>query len=173
MVEEGNRRVGQGKMSPNLLKTFMGSKEMFLLACVFLRWWYYSFMLFCVYNKLVCVLVYISWLLGVVWGRTGFFQNSQSQTRWQCLASYSPISVLNDILSLEKPCLGPQELHTVPWRLRHPPVGHCDTPTRTIRHCNDSPHKHFHIETIRPHRGRTVRPHPNRSVQPLRSGSKC
>jgi hypothetical protein len=28
----------------------------------------------------------------------------------------------------------------VPWRLRHPPVGHSDTPTRTIRHCNDSPH---------------------------------
>jgi hypothetical protein len=28
----------------------------------------------------------------------------------------------------------------VPWRLRHPPVGHCDTLTRTIRHCNDSPH---------------------------------
>jgi hypothetical protein len=28
----------------------------------------------------------------------------------------------------------------VPWRLRHPPVGHCDTSTRTIRHCNDSPH---------------------------------
>ncbi len=24
--------------------------------------------------------------------------------------------------------------------MRHPPVGHCDTPTRTIRHCNDSPH---------------------------------
>ncbi len=61
---------------------------------------------------------------------------------------------------------------TVPWRLRHPPVGHCDTPTRTIWHCNDSPHKRFHIETIRPHRGWTVQPHPNRSVQPLRSGSK-
>jgi hypothetical protein len=60
----------------------------------------------------------------------------------------------------------------VPWRLRHPPFRHCDTPTRTIWHCNDSPHKRFHIETIRPHRGRTVRPHPNRSVQPLRSGSK-
>ncbi len=27
----------------------------------------------------------------------------------------------------------------VPWRLRHPPVGHCDTPTRTIRHCKNSP----------------------------------
>jgi hypothetical protein len=33
----------------------------------------------------------------------------------------------------------PTEL-MVPWRLRHPPVGHCDTPTRTIWHCNDSPH---------------------------------
>jgi hypothetical protein len=52
-----------------------------------------------------------------------------------------------------------------------PPVGHCDTPTCTIRHCNNSPHKRFHIETIQPHRGRTVRPHPNRSVRPLRSGS--
>jgi hypothetical protein len=60
----------------------------------------------------------------------------------------------------------------VPWRLRHPPVGHCDTPTRTIRHCNDSPHKRFHIETIQPHRGWTVQPHPNLSVRPLRSGSK-
>jgi hypothetical protein len=29
---------------------------------------------------------------------------------------------------------------TVPWRLRHPPVEHSDTPTRTIQHCNDSPH---------------------------------
>ncbi len=61
---------------------------------------------------------------------------------------------------------------SVPWRLCHPPVGHCDTPTRTIRHCNDSPHKRFHIETIWPHRGRAVRPHPNRSIRPLRSGSK-
>ncbi len=60
----------------------------------------------------------------------------------------------------------------VPWRLRHPPFRHCDTLTRTIRHCNDSPHKGFHIEIIRPHRCRTVRPHPNRSVRPLRSGSK-
>ncbi len=46
------------------------------------------------------------------------------------------------------------------------------TPTRTIRHCNDSPHKRFHIEIIRPHRGWTVGPHPNRSVWPLRSGSR-
>ncbi len=61
----------------------------------------------------------------------------------------------------------------VPWRLRHPPVGHCDTTTRTIRHCNDSPHKRFHFETIRPHRGRIVRPQPNRSIRPLTSGSKC
>ncbi len=68
---------------------------------------------------------------------------------------------------------GSQMYNMVPGWLRHPPVGHCDTPTRSIRHCNDSPHKHFHIETIRPHRGRTVRPHPNRSVRPLRSGSKC
>jgi hypothetical protein len=44
--------------------------------------------------------------------------------------------------------------------------------TRTIRHCNDSPHKRFHIETIRPLWGRTVRPHPNRSIRPLRSRSK-
>ncbi len=29
---------------------------------------------------------------------------------------------------------------TVPWWLRHPPVGHCDTSTLTIRHYNDSPH---------------------------------
>ncbi len=60
----------------------------------------------------------------------------------------------------------------VPWWLGHPPFRHCDTPTRTIRHCKDSPHKHLHIETIRPHRGRTVRPPQNRSVRPLRSGSK-
>ncbi len=61
---------------------------------------------------------------------------------------------------------------TVPWWLGHPLFRHCDTPNRTIRHCNDSPHKHLHIVTIRPHRGRTVRPPPNRSVRPLRSGSK-
>jgi hypothetical protein len=66
-----------------------------------------------------------------------------------------------------------KQIVSVPWQLRHPPVGHCDTLTRTIRHCNDSPHKHFHIETIRPHRGRTVQPHPNCSVRPLRRGSKC
>jgi hypothetical protein len=28
----------------------------------------------------------------------------------------------------------------VPWWLGHPPVGHCDTLTRTIRHCSNSPH---------------------------------
>jgi hypothetical protein len=45
----------------------------------------------------------------------------------------------------ECPCLlssnqGFLNENRVPWRLRHPTVGHCDTPTRTIRHCNDSPH---------------------------------
>jgi hypothetical protein len=39
---------------------------------------------------------------------------------------------------------------SVPWHLCHPPVGRSDTPTRTIRHCNDSPHKCFHIETSDP-----------------------
>ncbi len=59
-----------------------------------------------------------------------------------------------------------------PWWLGHPPFRHCDTPTRTIWHCNDSSHKCLHIETIRPHRGRTVQPPPNRCVWHLRSGSK-
>jgi hypothetical protein len=36
----------------------------------------------------------------------------------------------------------------VPWRLHHPPVGHCDTPTHTIRHCNDSPP--CHAAALRP-----------------------
>ncbi len=30
--------------------------------------------------------------------------------------------------------------YMVPWWLSYPLVGHCDTPTRTIQHCNDSPH---------------------------------
>jgi hypothetical protein len=60
----------------------------------------------------------------------------------------------------------------VPCWLGHLPFRHCDIPTRSIRHCNDSPHKCLHIVTIRPHWGWTVRPPPNLSVWPLRSGSK-
>ncbi len=62
---------------------------------------------------------------------------------------------------------------SVPWWLGHPPFRHCDTPTRTIRHCNDSPHKHLHIVIIRLLWGRTVLTPPNRSVRPHWSGSKC
>jgi hypothetical protein len=61
---------------------------------------------------------------------------------------------------------------SLPWWLGNPLFRHCDTLTCTIRYCNDSPHKRFHIVTIRPHRGRTVQPPPNRSVRPHRSGSK-
>ncbi len=60
----------------------------------------------------------------------------------------------------------------MPWWLGHPPFRHCDTPTRTIRHCNDSPHKRLHIVKIQPRRGQTVWPPPNCSVRRLKSGSK-
>jgi hypothetical protein len=51
--------------------------------------------------------------------------------------------------------------------VRPPPFRHCDTPTRTIRHCNNLSHKHLHIVSFRPHRARTVRPPP---VRPLKMG---
>jgi hypothetical protein len=45
--------------------------------------------------------------------------------------------------------------------IRSPPYRHCDTSTRTIRHCNYSPLKCLHIVTIRPHSGQTFQPPPN------------
>ncbi len=87
------------------------------------------------------------------------------------LHSFILLSVTSGHLLLSV-ILRPVIFYMVPWRLRHPPVGHCGTPTHTIQHCNDSPHKCFHIDSIRPHRDRTVRPHPNHSVRPFRSGSK-
>jgi hypothetical protein len=54
--------------------------------------------------------------------------------------------------------------------IRPPPFRHCETPTRTIRHCNDLLHKRLQIEAIRPHKGRTVRLPQTARFDPLEVG---
>ncbi len=56
-----------------------------------------------------------------------------------------------------------------------PPFRHCESLTRTIRHCYDSSQECFRVVTPRPprSRGQTIRPLPYRSVWPLKSRSKC
>ncbi len=99
-----------------------------------------------------------------------------SQNRFQCTVflvhcvhlSIILLSFSNCLLCPSTPPLGFLML----WSLLHPLFRHCDTPTRTIRHCNVSTHKCLHIVAVQPHRGQTVRPPRNWSVQPFKSGSK-
>jgi hypothetical protein len=97
-----------------------------------------------------------------------FCQNHWTQGRMLCtilhmLKMYSDyIPVVNTTRLYRSWCL--DDYATPPFR-------HCDTPTCTIWHCNDSPHIRLHIVTVRP-TGVGLSDHPQTAQFGLTSGSK-